>query len=63
MRRGWTRFAPKKEETNGSVVADTAGIVLAAAVGSLAITDSEGLRVGGAAVSSLAKDWRRRGME
>jgi hypothetical protein len=50
------RFAPKKEETNGTVAVETAGLVLAATVGSLAMADSDGLRVGGAAASSLAKD-------
>jgi hypothetical protein len=57
------RFAPKKEETNGRVVAKTTGVVLTASVGSFAMADNDGLRTGGAAVSSLATDWRRRGME
>lgn len=56
MRKGWTRYAPKKEETNGMVEAEVVGAVLATAVGSLAMTDSEGPRAGGAAVSSLAND-------
>ena len=45
------------------VVAEAAGVVLATTVGSLVIADSDGLRTGGAVVSSLANDWRRRGME
>ena len=56
MRRGWTWFAPKKEETNGRVAAETAGVVLATVFGSLTTMDSDGLRAGGAAVSSLAND-------
>jgi len=47
---------PKKEETSGRVGVETAGFVLAATLGSLAMADSDGLRAGGAAVSSLAKD-------
>jgi len=50
------RFAPKKEETNGRVTAETVGVVLSTTLGSLARAESDGLRVGGAAVSSLAKD-------
>ena len=46
----------KNEEMNGRVAVETVGLVLAATVGSLAIADSDGLRVGGAAASSLAKD-------
>ena len=56
MRRGWTRFAPKKEETNGRVAAEAVGVILATVMGSLAMTDSEEPRAGGAAVSSLAND-------
>ena len=56
MRRGWTRFAPKKEETNGRVAAEGVGVVLATVMGSLAMTDIEEPRAGGAAVSSLAND-------
>jgi len=41
---------------NGRVAVETAGVVLATMFGSLAMADSEGLRVGGAAVSSLARD-------
>lgn len=48
---------------NGRVAAETAGVVLAATFGSLAIVGSNGLSAGGATVSSLAKDWRRRGMK
>jgi len=47
---------PKKEETNGRVVAETAGVVLAVMADSLAIADSDGLKAGGVAVSSLVKD-------
>jgi hypothetical protein len=56
VRSGLTRFAPKKEEIYGRVTAETAGVVLAAMFGSLAMAESDGLRTGGAAVSSLAKD-------
>jgi len=56
VRRGWTRFAPKKEETNGRVAAEAVGVILATMVGGLAMTDSEEPRAGGAAVSSLAND-------
>ena len=42
---------------------EVAGVVLAASVGSLAMANNDGLRAEGAAVSSLATDWRRRGME
>ena len=50
------RFVPKKEETNGRVAVEAMGVVLATAVGSLAMVDSEGPRAGGATVSSLAND-------
>ena len=50
------RFAPKKEETSGRVAAGAVWAVLAAVVGSLAMTESEGPRAGGAAASSLAND-------
>jgi len=48
---------------DGRAFAETAGVVLATKVGTLAMADSDGLRAGGAAVSSLAKDCGRRGME
>ena len=48
---------------NGRVTAEAAGVVLATALGSLTMADSDGLRAGGVTVSSLAKDWRRRGMK
>lgn len=60
---GWARLAPKKKETSGRVVTEAVRVVLAATAGSLVIAYRDGLRAGGAAVSSLAKDCRRRGME